>query len=278
MCIGAEKWSNQSVYSVYHAIEAKFKNKLHKTSSGFEKAVNCNNIFLFYFDYMVHIKGAYSKGLPLRGKVLRCAPNTNSSRCARSVRPAATAKKRGAKILLFIIRLESAPSGGLAACAAKFSAALRTRTARASLVAAGAPSGGLPRARQSSPLRSRTRTARAARGRLDLLLTTKKRGAQILLFIIRLESAPSGGLPRVRQSSPLRSEHEQPALRAAGSTCCYDQKKRSTNLIIYNQIGKCTFRGLAPAGQSSPLRSEHEQLLAPLVAAGVRNCAPAKTP
>ena len=156
--------------------------------------MNCNNIFLFYFDYMVHIKGAYSKGLPLRGKVLRCAPNTNSSRCARSVRPAATAKKRGAKILLFIIRLESAPSGGLAACAAKFSAALRTRTARASLVAAG---------------------------------------------------APSGGLPRARQSSPLRSEHEQPALRAAGLTCCYDQKKRSTNLIIYNQIGKCPFRGLA---------------------------------
>ena len=49
----------------------------------------------------------------------------------------------------------------------------------------------------------------------------------------------------MRQSSPLRSEHEQPALRAAGSTCCYDQKKRSTNLIIYNQIGKCPFRGLA---------------------------------
>ena len=33
------------------------------------------------------------------------------------------------------------------------------------------------------------------------------------------------GLAPAGQSSPLRSEHEQPALRAAGSTCCYDQKE-----------------------------------------------------
>ena len=109
------------------------------------------------------------------------------------------------------------------------------------------------------------------------------------MFDLDYVGCPFRGLAPAGQSSPLRSEHEQPALRAAGSTCCYDQKKRSTNLIIYNQIGKCTFRGLAacaakfsaalrtrtaprsarrcwctfrglaPAGQSSPLRSEHEQ-------------------
>ena len=133
----------------------------------------------------------------MRGKVLRCAPNTNSPRCARSVRPAAT---------------------------------------------------------------------------------TKKRGAQILLFIIRLESAPSGGLPRARQSSPLRSEHEQPALCAVGSTCCYNQKKRSTNLIIYNQIGKCPFRGLAACAAkfSAALRTR----TAPRSARRCwsTDCAPAKAP
>ena len=226
---------------------------------------------------MVHIKGAYSKGLPLRGKVLRCAPNTNSSRCARSVRPAATAKKRGAKILLFIIRLESAPSGGLAACAAKFSAALRTRTARASLVAAGAPSGGLPRARQSSPLRSEHEQPALRAAGLTCCYDQKKRSTNLIIYN-QIGKCPFRGLAACAAKFSAALEHEQPALRAAGSTCCYDQKKRSTNLIIYNQIGKCTFRGLAPAGQSSPLRSEHEQLLAPLVAAGVRNCAPAKTP